>query len=130
MSEGDIRHMSDQVVVAAAIVRDSPAPMVLAARRILPPELSGQWEFPGGKVGPDESDAEALVREIREEIGVEIAVGAVLGESSISDGVVLRLLEAELLTGEEEARFDHDEVRWFAARDLPGVTWLPADRAL
>jgi 8-oxo-dGTP diphosphatase len=70
------------------------------------------------------------VREIREEIGVEIAVGAVLGESPISDGLVLRLLEAELLTGEEEARFDHDEVRWFAARDLPGVTWLPADRAL
>src|SRR5215475_8495227 len=102
--------MTEQVVVAAAIVRNGT---VLAARRVLPPEHAGQWEFPGGQVEVDESDAEALVREIREEIGVEIAAGPLIGEAPIRDGLVLRLLEAELLTGEEEARFDHDEVRWF-----------------
>lgn len=117
----------DRIVVAAAIIDGG---RVLAARRALPAAVAGQWEFPGGKVEPGESDADALVREIREELGVEIAVGAPLGESVIEPGLTLRLLRAELLTGELEARFDHDDVRWFHDEELDSVPWLDSDGAL
>jgi 8-oxo-dGTP diphosphatase len=119
--------MGQRVVVAAAIIRNG---RVLAARRALPPESAGQWEFPGGKVEDGETQADALVREIREEIGVEIAVGEPLGQSRIDEDTVLRIFEAELLTGDEEARYDHDEIRWFAVEDLVSVVWLDSDLAL
>jgi len=56
------------VVVGAAILRGvAPAVEVLAAQRARPPELSGWWEFPGGKVEPGEEELAALVREIGEQ---------------------------------------------------------------
>jgi 8-oxo-dGTP diphosphatase len=116
-----------RVVVAAAIIRNG---RVLAARRALPAEVAGLWEFPGGKVEANESEADALVREIREELGVEIAVGAQLARSVIDETSVLHVFAAELLTGDEEARFDHDEVRWFTPEELVSVAWIDADRKL
>ncbi len=59
------------VVVGAAIVRDG---RLLAARRTEPPGLAGGWELPGGKVEPGETDREALLREIREELGVDVVL--------------------------------------------------------
>ena len=118
---------AEDVVVAAAIIRNG---RVLAARRALPPAIAGLWEFPGGKVENGESEAEALVREIREELGVEIAVGSRLAQSRIDDDTVLRVFEAELLTGDEEARFDHDEIRWFLPADLVTVAWIESDLQL
>ena len=58
------------VVVAAAIVRDG---RVLAARRTQPANVAGRWELPGGKVDPGETPEQALVRELREELGIETA---------------------------------------------------------
>jgi len=117
----------EDVVVAAAIIRNG---RVLAARRALPPAIAGLWEFPGGKVEAGESEAEALVREIREELGVEIAVGNRLAQSRIDGDTLLRVFEAELLTGDEEARFDHDEIRWFRPEDLVSVAWIESDLQL
>ena len=119
--------VATRVVVAAAIMRNG---RVLAARRALPPQLAGHWEFPGGKVEAGETEADALVREIREELGVEIAVGERLAQSAIDDATVLHVFAAELLTGDEEARFDHDEIRWFAPEELVGVAWIDADLKL
>jgi len=119
--------MAVLVVVGAAIVRNG---RVLAARRSAPPELAGGWEFPGGKLEPGESEAAALVRECREELGVEIAVGALVGAEPISAGVILHVYLAEHLLGHPEARQDHDDVRWLAADELDTVDWLPADRPM
>lgn len=113
-------------VVGAAIVRDG---RVLAARRSAPPATAGGWEFPGGKVEPGESEVGALVRECREELGVEIRVGALLGAVEPS-GFVLRVYRAELLAGEPQPLQDHDELRWLAADQLAEVPWLPADLPL
>jgi 8-oxo-dGTP diphosphatase len=113
-------------VVAAAIVRDGA---VLAARRSRPPALAGGWEFPGGKVEADETDVAALRRECREELGVDIAVGPLLGEAS--DGrIVLQLHVATLLHGEPCAGIDHDELRWLPDEHLDTVEWLAIDREL
>ncbi len=114
------------IVVAAAVVR---AGSVLAARRSAPVELAGQWEFPGGKLEPGESPAAALIRECREELGIDVTVGVLLGTSGIRPGLQLRLYRCRA-DGMPRALQDHDELRWVEAEGLDGLDWLPADRPL
>src|SRR3569623_1217036 len=65
---------SPTVVVAAALYDTEGR--LFAARRSAPPELAGRWELPGGKVEPGETPEHALVRGLREELGVEWAFPA------------------------------------------------------
>lgn len=60
------------VLVAAAALVDSDGRVLLAQRPAGKP-LAGLWEFPGGKVGPGETPEAALVRELREELGIDTA---------------------------------------------------------
>lgn len=112
-------------VVGAAIVRDG---RVLAARRSAPPEMAGRWEFPGGKVERDETAAQALVRECREELGVEIAVGEWLAAGQVRAGLVLDVYLASLRGGEPRPLTDHDELRWLGPAELDELAWLEPDR--
>jgi 8-oxo-dGTP diphosphatase len=116
-------------VVGAALVRDDP-PQVLASRRTQPPRLAGYWEFPGGKVEPGESDEHALVRELREELGIEAAVGERLGgDLPIGETAVLRVYVCRIVSG-ELTLVDHDEHRWLAAAELEDVPWIGVDLPL
>ena len=65
-----VSEQADVLVVGAAVVRHG---RVLATRRTNPPEAAGRWEFPGGKVEPGEDAEDAVVREIREELGCDVA---------------------------------------------------------
>lgn len=125
------RGTTGRVVVAAAIVEhDALGPRVLGARRSAPPQLAGSWEFPGGKVEPGESDLAALVRECREELGVEVRPAERLGdEVDLPGGRVLRLWLAELVAGTPVA-LEHDMLRWFTAGELAEVPWLAPDLPL
>jgi 8-oxo-dGTP diphosphatase len=110
-------------VVGAALVRDG---RVLACRRTSPPHLAGLWEFPGGKVDPGETDQEALVRELDEELGLVAAVGERIGpDLLIGDTGVLRVYLAAA-DGEPQL-LDHDAHRWLAADELDDVPWIPVD---
>lgn len=121
-------------VVGAALLRDDP-PRVLASRRTEPPRLAGLWEFPGGKVEPGETDEQALVRELREELGIEAVVGARLGpDLPIGETAVLRVYLARIVSGDDApidhhslALVDHDEHRWLTADELDDVPWIPVD---
>ncbi|WOX22277.1 (deoxy)nucleoside triphosphate pyrophosphohydrolase [Streptomyces solicathayae] len=118
---------ADHVVVVAGALYDRGR--LLAARRSAPPELAGRWELPGGKLEPGESAEKALVRELREELGVETEPGErVPGEWPLKPGYVLRVWTARLLSGEPRPLEDHDELRWLARDELDSVDWLDADR--
>lgn len=110
-------------VVGAAVIRDG---RVLASRRTQPAHLAGLWEFPGGKVEAGESDEQALVRELGEELGCEARVGERVGpEVLIGDTAVLRVYLATVV-GEPQL-VDHDEHRWLAADQLDDVPWVAVD---
>ncbi|MFI6641512.1 (deoxy)nucleoside triphosphate pyrophosphohydrolase [Streptomyces sp. NPDC050504] len=120
--------MSDRVVVAGAVFDRG---RLLAARRSAPPELAGRWELPGGKVEPGESAEEALVRELREELGVRTRpVERIPGEWALKPGYVLRVWTAVLAPGEGAPRplEDHDELRWLGPGEVDSVDWLEQDR--
>jgi 8-oxo-dGTP diphosphatase len=116
-------------VVGAALLRDEP-PRVLASRRTDPPRLAGLWEFPGGKVEPGETDEQALVRELHEELGIEASVESRLGpDLPIGETAVLRVYVCRIVSG-EPALVDHDEHRWLTADELDDVPWIDVDLPL
>ncbi|TJZ45426.1 (deoxy)nucleoside triphosphate pyrophosphohydrolase [Streptomyces piniterrae] len=102
---------------------------LLAARRSAPPALSGRWELPGGKVEDGETPEQALVRELREELGVETgALERIPGEWVLRPGYVLRVWTARLVSGVPRPLQDHDELRWLLPEEEQQVDWLDQDR--
>ena len=122
-----------RTVVGAIIVDSLSSPTrVLAARRTRPSDLSGLWEFPGGKVEPGETPASALRRELREELALEVHLGGEVSDDGgpwpVSDRYELRLYLATIVHGDALPGTDHDEVRWLTASELDSVAWLLSDR--
>ena len=114
-------------VVAGALVRGRP-PRLLAAQRGHPHALAGKWELPGGKVEPGEDDAGALVRELREELGVTVAVRgrAAPDVPTVGAAGVLRTYWVDVVDG-EPAALEHAALRWLEVHELADVDWLAPD---
>lgn len=113
-------------VVAGAIIRDGT---VLVARRSATMALPGCWELPGGKVEAHEGDHAALARELREELGVHVAVHESIGVSEWDGGsrpLALVAYRCTLVSGEPHAH-EHDALAWLAPDALEGLGWAPAD---
>lgn len=122
-------------VVAAAIVDSLSAPTtLLACSRAYPQELRGQFELPGGKVEDNEDPVKALEREIVEELGARLTVGArvcpVGGQWwPIVGGRVMGVWLAEVAPGSPSPRVgaSHLEARWVPLADLAALPWIVAD---
>jgi 8-oxo-dGTP diphosphatase len=114
------------LVVGAAVLHRG---RLLAARRTAPPEVAGGWELPGGKVEAGETPDDALVREVREELGCDVSVeGWLDDEQPIGTTHRLRVARCRLLDAEPRPGSDHDELRWLTAGALADVDWLEPDR--
>ncbi|MFI6443251.1 NUDIX domain-containing protein [Kitasatospora sp. NPDC050543] len=118
--------MENRIVVGGALIHRG---RVLAARRSAPPEVAGRWEFPGGKAEPGETPAQALERELLEELGVRAhALEELPGRWIVRAGLELRFWAAELLSGDPRPLQDHSELRWLGPEELADVDWLDHDR--
>jgi 8-oxo-dGTP diphosphatase len=94
--------------------------------------MGGLWEFPGGKMDDDESPADALVRELEEELGLEVAVERPL-TFAVHEEPGLRILllfyTARILDGVPASR-DGQTVRWVTTAELSQLPTPPADAEL
>lgn len=114
--------------VVGAVIANERGEILCAQRS---PQMSqpGLWEFPGGKIEPGESPTESLQREIREELGCEIAVGGMLADTTHhypNATIRLRTYHARLVAGAPTPR-EHAELRWLPPAALGALTWAPAD---
>lgn len=114
------------IVAAAVIIEDG---RVLLTRRNEGQHLAGMWEFPGGKLEDGESPEEALVRECREECGIEVGVAEVLDVTHHrypEKDVLLLFYRCELRAGEVRHLQVADHA-WVAPGDLGAYALPPAD---
>jgi 8-oxo-dGTP diphosphatase len=104
---------------------------VLVAQRPAEKAQGLLWEFPGGKLEDGESAEAALVREIREELCVGIALGERLADARHDYGkfaITLTPFRATLCeAGAEPRATEHVALRWCAPEELRGLEWAPAD---
>lgn len=116
--------------VVAAVIRRGDE--ILACRRRPGISSAGLWEFPGGKVEQGETPEAALAREIREELGIDIRVGALVDRSTtaLASG---RLIDLACYDARAETppmqSLDHDELRWLLPQDLGSLSWAAPDLA-
>lgn len=116
-----------RVVAAAMFDREG---RVLIAERPAGKHLAGRWEFPGGKVAPGESDAQALERELKEELGVHMQAGRVLMQLTHQypdRWVELCLWVVEEFLGEPHG-LDGQRLKWVRTDQLAAEDILEADR--
>ena len=119
-----------KLVVAGLVIGEGDR--VLITQRRADQALPLQWEFPGGKVEPGEAPVDALVRELREELGVTVAVGRiwdVLFHAYPAFDLVMLVYVCRIVDGSPRA-VEVADLAWVAARDLARWDILPADRPL
>lgn len=118
------------IPVVCAVIEDG-AGRVLVAQRPAHKHLGLKWEFAGGKVEPGESPEAALVREIKEELGCEIAIARALLPFTHDYGtVVIEMFPfvCALAAGSSAPHpHEHVAVRWVTREELRGLDLAPAD---
>lgn len=121
---------SETLEVVAAFLHDGER--FLLCQRPLRKARGGKWEFPGGKVEPGETGPQAIVRECREELGVEISVEKAVGtvEYAYPDVTIRLTLFAAVIAAGTLRKLEHEALQWVTAEECGGYDLCPADRLL
>lgn len=117
-------------VVAAIIktVDEAGKPMIFATQRGYG-DYKGWWEFPGGKIEDGETKEEALKREMREELDIEVEVGELIANVEYDYPkfhLIMDCFLCEIRDGDLKLRV-HEDARWLYFHELDSVKWLEAD---
>ena len=123
-----------RLVLVAACALVDPGGRVLMAQRPEGKELAGLWEFPGGKIEDGERPEDALVRELREELGIDVRPGSLDAFAFASHGyerfhLLMPLYLCREWTGEVRP-MEGQRVIWSALADLSALPMPPADLPL
>lgn len=116
-------------VVAALIWKDE---RFLACQRPAHKARGLLWEFAGGKVEPGETKEQALIRECKEELGVELEVGQVFLQvtHAYPDLTVhLTLFQAKIVSGTLQ-KLEHEDLRWITVDEIDQYDFCPADQVI
>jgi len=119
----------DVINVVCAVIFNEKGEL-FACQRSSAQSHAGKWEFPGGKVESGEDPADALVREISEELGCAIVVGESLPVVELDyPEVSIRLMpyRCQIIKGCEPSALEHAELRWISLKDCPALDWAEAD---
>ena len=116
-------------VVACALI--DPDGRVLLAQRPAGKNLAGLWEFPGGKLEPGERPEEALIRELREELGIEVKEPCLapftFASHSYADFHLLMPLYVCRRWEGTPRPLEHPQIHWVRPKDMPNYPLTPAD---
>lgn len=114
--------------VVAAVIRDEEG-RILITQRNLKKAQGGLWEFPGGKIEPEETKEHAIVREIKEELDVDIEYKDYLAEKVFEypeKTINLIALECKKINGEIRL-LEHEAYAWVDEKELKDYEFAPAD---
>lgn len=119
--------MKRHLHVACAIIEQEGK--VLAAQRSASMTLPLKWEFPGGKIEAGESPEECLHRELREELGVSVSIGAALSPVThgYADFTVTLYPFACRMAGGTITLHEHHALQWIDPQRMPELDWAAAD---
>ncbi|MDN3550750.1 (deoxy)nucleoside triphosphate pyrophosphohydrolase [Mucilaginibacter aquaedulcis] len=116
------------IQVTCAIIIDSQE-RVLVTQRSKSMSLPLKWEFPGGKVEPDETPEACLIREIKEELDIEIQIKkALLNNIHIYPNITIQLIPftCKHISGDILLK-EHAEFKWLHGNELLALDWADAD---
>ncbi|NLZ52866.1 MAG: 8-oxo-dGTP diphosphatase MutT [Thermoanaerobacteraceae bacterium] len=115
------------IKVTAGVIADNDK--VLITRRAPKENFAGGWEFPGGKIEVDETPQDCLVRELKEELNIEVSIGKFCTEVTHDYGnmnINLITYYCTIINGEIQVSV-HDKYKWVNIKDLLKYDLLPAD---
>lgn len=118
------------IKVVAAVIKEGDK--VFATQRGYG-DLIGGWEFPGGKVEANETSQQALIREIKEELEVDIEVNDYIDTIEYDYPTFHLSMECyfcKVLNNEDFVLKEHQAAKWLTKETLYSVDWLPADVTL
>lgn len=114
--------------VVAAVIKDDNG-KILITQRNLKKSQGGLWEFPGGKIEPNETKEQAIIREIKEELTIDINVKGYIDEKIFTypeKDINLISLECSIINGNIEL-LEHEDYRWVSSSELENFEFAPAD---
>ena len=126
-----MNHKRELLSIAIGILRNTKNE-VLLGKRMKGKNLKGYWEFPGGKIKPNETPEEALFREFQEELGIEIGRSKKMESISYQyDQYDVLLMPFKIIdyVG-NPAGLEGQELMWCATDQLKEIEILPADQSL